>query len=142
VLGAGKQIVDRYVAGGQVKIVFWPITDLGQASVDAAASAYCAGQQHVDAYWRLHDLLFEQYRQTYGGGRDYFVNAAVAAGAEQAAFEACYDGGEAHATVTNLNQIRLDRGINRRPTFDVNGNLLFGAPPFATFDQLIQASLP
>jgi protein-disulfide isomerase len=142
VLGAGKQIVDTYVAGGQVKVIFWPITDFGQTSIDAAASAYCVGQQDVNAYWRFHDRLFEQYAETYGGDRDYFVNAAGAAGADQAAFEACYDGGEGHAIVTNLNQIRLDMGINRRPTFDVNGNLLFGAPPFATFDQLIQASLP
>lgn len=141
-LGAGRQIVDSYVAGGQVKIVFWPITDYGQTSINAAASAYCAGQQDADAYWRFHDLLFEQFQETYAGDRDYFVNTAGAAGADQVAFEACYDGGEAHAIVTNLNQSRLDRGINRRPTFDVNGNLLFGAPPFSTFDQLIQASLP
>lgn len=141
-LGAGKQIVDTYVANGQVKVIFWPITDIGQTSVDAAASAYCVGQQDVGAYWRFHDLLFEQYIQTFRGNRDYFASAAGVVGADQAAFEACYDGGEGHALVTNLNQTRLDMGINRRPTFDVNGSLLFGAPPFATFDQLIQASLP
>lgn len=141
-LGAGRQIVDTYVASGQVKVIFWPITDFGQTSIDAAASAYCVGQQDVDAYWHLHDRLFENFNQTYGGDRSYFVNAAVAVGADQAGFEACYDGGEGHDVVTRLNQVRLDRGISRRPTFDVNGQLLFGTPPFETFDQAIQAALP
>lgn len=141
-LGAGRQIVDTYVAGGQVKVVFWPIADYGQTSINAAASAYCAGRQDPDAYWRLHDILFEQFQETYSGDRDYFIQAAVAAGADQTTFAACYDSGEGHTIVTTLDQIRLDKGINRRPTFDVNGNLLFGAPPFETFDQLIQAALP
>jgi protein-disulfide isomerase len=141
VLGAEKEIIARYVTTGEVKIVHWPITDIGQRAVDAMAAAYCVGEHSVDAYWRYHDLLYENYSDTYRNDRAYLVDKAVSVGADQAAFEACYDAGEAHDLVLQLNQQRKNEGINQRPTYDINGQKTFGVQSFELFDGFIQLAL-
>ena len=141
-LGAEKQIVETYVPTGQVKVEFWPMLDLGPNSLNAAAAAYCAGFQNPMAFWELHDEFFANQGQVFRADRAYFINAAAAVDVDQAAFVACYDGGEAHALVSEHDSARRRANISIRPTIDVNGQLLFGAQPFAAFAQAIQAALP
>lgn len=136
------EIIETYVSTGQVKVEFSPILDLGPNSLNAAAAAYCAGFQNPVAFWELHDTFFANQGEVYRADRDYFVNAAAAAGADQAAFASCYDGGEAHALVSEHDSARRRANISIRPTIDVNGQLLFGAQPFAAFAQAIEAALP
>jgi protein-disulfide isomerase len=57
------------------------------------------------------------------------------------AFEQCYDGGDAHATVMALDRQRRDLGILTRPSFDVNGQFVAGAQSFDVFAQYIEAAL-
>lgn len=140
-MGAEKEIIDTYVTAGQVKIIYWPITDIGPRSVDAAAAAHCVGEQNADLFWAYHDLLFENYGETYRGDRDYFIDQAAAVGADREVFAACFDEGESHAFVRELDQERRDMGILQRPTFDINGQFVYGAPPFETFDAVIQEAL-
>ncbi|GAB4154531.1 MAG: hypothetical protein Fur0021_21170 [Candidatus Promineifilaceae bacterium] len=141
-LGAEKEIVETYVPTGQVKVEFSPILDLGPNSLNAAAAAYCAGFQNPMAFWELHDTFFANQGEVFRADRDYFVNAAAATGVDQAAFASCYDGGEAHALVSEHDNARRRANISIRPTIDVNGQLLFGAQPFAAFAQVIEAALP
>lgn len=141
-LGAEKEIINTYVETGQVKLVFWPITDYGARSVNAATAAHCAGEQNSDAFWAYHDRLFENFGQTYSGDRTYFVETAVGIGLDQAQFEACYDGDDVRATVNRLNNERQTLGIFNRPTFDINGQMIVGAQPFSVFAQAITAALP
>ncbi|MCI0396247.1 MAG: DsbA family protein [Chloroflexi bacterium] len=140
-LGTEPEIVESYVNGGQVRLVFWPVLDHGNASLDSHAAADCIGRQSADAFWQIHDQFFANQNELWQADREYYVNAAVAVGVDQAAFEECYDGGTGHATVTELDSIRRERGIFNRPTFDVNGQLFFGAQPFETFAQFIEAAL-
>ena len=88
-LGAEREIIANHVLNGQVRLVFWPMLDLGPNSANAAAAAFCAGEQDPAAFWAFHDTLFENQADVYGADRDYFVNMAATAGLDGAAFAAC-----------------------------------------------------
>jgi len=113
--------------------------DHGQSSVNAHAAADCIGRQDVDAFWAVHDDFYENQGQLFGAGRDFFVQTAVNAGLDQAAFEACYDSGDVHARVQNLDTQRREMGIFSRPSFDINGQLLVGSQPFSVFEGYFSA---
>jgi hypothetical protein len=71
--------------------------------------------------------------------RDYYVNTAVAVGADQATFEACYDGEDGLATVMELDAIRRDRAVFSQPIFDINGEIFVGAQPYESFAAVFEA---
>ena len=89
-LGAEQEIIANHVLNAQVRLVFWPMLDLGPNSANAAAAAFCAGEQDPAAFWAFHDTLFENQGDVYGADRDYFVTTAAGLGVDRAAFEACY----------------------------------------------------
>jgi protein-disulfide isomerase len=142
VLGAEPEIINNFVEQGQVRIVFWPMLDHGNASLNAHAASDCVGRQDVDAFWQVHDQFFRDQGNLWQADRDYFINAAVATGIDQATFEACYDSGTGHATVMELDSIRRNQSVFNRPTFAINGQLLVGSQPFEVFEQYILAALP
>lgn len=140
-LGTEPEIIRDFVVTGQVKLVFWPVINHGNPSVYSTVTAECAGQQNPDLFWSVHKYLFENQRDLWGADRDYFVNAAVALGADQATFEACYDSAEALAQVMELDNGRRERGIFSQPQFDINGRVFVGAQRYEAFAQAITASL-
>lgn len=140
-LGAERDIVANHVLNGQVRIVFWPILDLGPNSENAAVAAFCAGEQDPAYFWAFHDALFEDQSNVYLAGRDYFMDMAAAAGVDGPAFESCYDGEAARDLVNELDQARRAAGIRQRPTFDLNGRRLVGAQPYETFAEAIAAAV-
>jgi protein-disulfide isomerase len=141
VLGTEPQIIESYVNNGDVRIVYWPMLDHANASLNAHAASDCIGRQDVDAFWEAHDLFYANQGELYGADRDYFVNAAVSLGVDQATFESCYDNGEGHATVTALDSLRREKGIFNRPTFEIENQQLLGSQPFSTFMNFIDAFL-
>jgi protein-disulfide isomerase len=141
VIGPEPQIIDTYVNSGQVRIVFWPMLDHGNASLNAHAAADCIGRQNVDAFWQVHDQFFANQGDLWQADRDYFINAASSVGVDQIAFEECFDNGTGHITVTELDSIRRGNDVFNRPTFDINGQLLIGSQPFDVFAQFIEAAL-
>jgi protein-disulfide isomerase len=145
VLGAERQIITDYVNAGQVRLVFWPILDLGPNSVNAATTAFCAGEQDPAAFWAAHDTLFAQQGEVYGADRDFFVGLATGLGLAGATFEACYDGETVRDQLAALDDARRQQGIVQRPTFDLmtagGTQRLFGAQPYDTFADTIDALL-
>jgi protein-disulfide isomerase len=141
VLGAEREVIANYVDSGQARLVYWPMLDHGNASLNAHAAADCIGRQDVDAFWQVHDDFYANQGDLWQAERNYFVNAAVAQGLDQAAFEECYDSGTGHSAVTELDSIRRQIGVFNRPTFDIDGQLLIGSQPFNVFAQFIEASL-
>lgn len=120
------EIVQQYVETGQMQLVFWPVINHGNPSVAATVTFECVAQQSFEMGWQLHPLLFQNVNRLYSATRVDFVSYAVQVGADQATFEACYDGGEATDLVMQLDQIRRERGIRGQPYFDVNGTILAG----------------
>lgn len=141
-LGTEPQIIADFVETGQVKVVFWPVLNHGDPSLYSTLTAECAGQQDPDLFWALHEHLFENQSALWGANRDYYVNTAVQLGADQAAFEACYDGQDGLAAVLELDALRRERGIFSQPVFDINGQTLAGAQPYDTFVQVFNNLQP
>ena len=141
-LGAERDIVANHVESGEVRLIYWPMLDLGPNSENAAVAAFCAGEQDPSHFWAYHDTLFENQGSVYLAGRDFFVETAAALGLDGASFEACYDGDATRALVNDLDEARRSAGIRQRPTFDINGRLLLGAQPYETFAAAIDALLP
>ena len=140
-LGTEPQLVADYVATGRVKIVFWPVLNHGNPSVYGTLAAECAGQQAPALFWAAHGLLFEQQDELWSAGRDYYVTLVESLGADQAAFEACYDDGSGLAQVTALDEMRLQRGIFGQPTFDVGGQVFAGLQRYEVFQAAIETAL-
>ena len=115
--------------------------DHGNASLNAHAAADCIGRQDVDAFWEIHDRFYANQGDLWSADRDYFVNAAISVGVDQAEFENCYDNGDGHAAVTALDSIRRERGIFNRPTFTIGDQLLLGNQSLSTFMNFIDAFL-
>jgi protein-disulfide isomerase len=141
VLGTEPDIIQNYVETGQVKLVFWPVLNHGNPSVYSTLTAECAGQQDPALFWAVHKMLFENQSDLWGAGRDYFVETAVAAGADHSTFETCYDDPSALDQVLELDNIRRQRGILSQPQFDINGLIFVGAQPYEAFAQALDASL-
>ena len=145
-LGAEREIIANEVAAGQARLVFWPILDLGPNSLNAAATAFCAGEQNPAAFWAAHDTLFENQGDVYGADRQYFLDLAVGLGLDATAFAACYDGEAVRGQLEVLDDARRAEGIVQRPTFalvSANGTRrLIGAQPYETFAAAIDALLP
>jgi protein-disulfide isomerase len=142
VLGAEREIISNYVNTGEVKLVFWPMLDHGNNSLNAHAAADCIGRQSVEAFWSVHDHFFANQRELWGAERSYFIDAAAGAGVDQIIFAAFYYNRIGHETVTELDKIRRDLGILNRPTFDINGTYIIGAQPFIFFSEYIESILP
>lgn len=141
-LGAERDIVANHVLAGEVKMVYWPMLDLGPNSENAAAAAFCAGEQDPALFWAVHHALFEDQRSVYLARRDYFVEVAVGQGAERESFAACYDGDETRALLAELDAARRAAGVTQRPTFDLNGQRVLGSQPYETFAAIITGLQP
>ena len=141
-LGAERDIVANHVLAGEVKRVYWPMLDLGPNSENAAAAAFCAGEQDPALFWDVHHVLFEDQRSVYLAQRGYFIDAAVAQGADRESFEACYDSEAMRETLAELDAARRAAGVTQRPTFDLNGQRILGSQPYETFAAIIASLQP
>lgn len=137
--GTEPDIIANYVETGRVKLVFWPVLNHGNPSLYATLTAECVGQQDPNLFWAVHEFLFENQADLWQADRDYYVNTAVALGADQATFEACYDGPDGLATIMALDATRRDRGIFSQPIFDINGEIFVGAQPYESFAAVFDA---
>jgi protein-disulfide isomerase len=129
------------VDSGEAKIVFWPVLNHGDPSVYSTLAGECVARQDIDAFWALHDYLFRNQGDLWSAGRDYYVEAAAAVGADPDMFGRCYDDGDALDHVLELDETRRARGIFTQPVFDVNGEIFYGSQSLDVFAQVIDAAL-
>ncbi|HSN75143.1 MAG TPA: thioredoxin domain-containing protein [Anaerolineae bacterium] len=129
-----------YIDDGTVLYVFkdFPLTSIHPQAPKAAEAARCAGDQ--EAYWPMHDLLFQNQQQWSGQATavDIFKGYAGQLGLNQTTFDQCLDSGQ-HAAVVEANlQEGVGFGVRGTPAFFINRTLLPGAYPIEAFQQLIQ----
>ena len=126
------KIVAQYVATGKVYFAFrsmgnWISDNIpgpGTESQDAAAAAYCAGEQNK--FWEYHDILFANWE-----GEDVDMKQ----------FRDCYNSGRFEDRVQQDRADGQRAGITGTPSFLINGKLVSGAQPFEYFQQEIEAAL-
>lgn len=134
------EIIQNYVAAGQVQLVFWHVLDHRQSAL-AHQAAECAGQQSPLAFWHMHDTLFEHQGDLWNLENATLVTFAGELGLETAAFESCLSDQELVDKIAHMDQQRRDAGIRLRPSFDVNGQIIQGAIPYDSFAQIFERIL-
>jgi protein-disulfide isomerase len=98
----------------------------------AAEASRCAGEQ--GKYWEYHDLLFADPDQQ---NRDDLTGHAR----QLKAFDACLDSGRYRPQIEQDVQMGARNGVFSTPAFFVNGTLVNGAQPGATFEKIIDQEL-
>jgi protein-disulfide isomerase len=134
-------IIKTYVATGKVKLVYRHLLQLGDVSVRASEASECAADQ--GKFWEMRGLLYERQRDLYDASRlDATLDAfAQELGLDTAAFGECMQSHKHLELVQADYQAAQAEGIRARPTFDINGERLVGAQPFAVFEQLIEGQV-
>ena len=147
-----------YIDTGKVLFTYrsmgnWVSNNVGGASTesqDAAAAAYCAGEQNK--FWEMHALLFANVLgENIGSFSDKRIPliAEKIEGLDVDQFNSCYRSGKYKDRVQQDFKDGQAAGITGTPgfviTYTVNGETktetVDGAQPFATFQQRLEAIL-
>ncbi len=142
--GAETQIRASYIKDGKVRMVFRNLSFLGPESTAAALAAECAKDQ--GKFWPFHDAIYDaehkDAEENSGNlNRALFLGVAGNTGMDVKAFTSCFDGKKYADEVVKQNDSARALGVNSTPTTFVNGQLLQGALPFASFQAVIDKAL-
>jgi protein-disulfide isomerase len=109
----------------------------------AAEASLCAGKQEAEAFWTMHELLFEKAEEWSGQENltELFKGYAAEMDLDTDAFIACLESGETADQV----QADLERGealgVGGVPAFFINDWFVEGAQSFEVFQETIEAAL-
>jgi protein-disulfide isomerase len=134
-------IMAEMIETGRVYYVFkdLPLDSIHAEARPAAVAARCAGEQ--DAYWEMHDLLFENQPEWSRSGpavTGLLTGYAAELGLDQSSFAACLSSGRYDAAVQENVDEAFSLGINGTPFFFVNGYPLSGALPAHVFTYVVE----
>jgi len=146
-----RPTIDRLVEDGTVRIEYHPIAFLDAASTTdyssrALGAAACVlDRAGIDAYLRMHDLLYLNQPPEGSAGLtdDQLADLAQQAGADRAAVAACMEEGTFAAWVDAATEQASKDDVNATPTLLVNGTELAfseNQDPRVTLEQAVQAA--
>lgn len=128
----------EFIRTGRVRWVVVPFV-LGsfRNSGDATAASLCAARQN--AFWAMHDRIFERRREFLAARDPEPVLAGLAAelGLDSMRFRSCYRDRDTAARIREFNRLSREYGVRATPTFFVNGRRVEGALPLETFRELL-----
>lgn len=127
----------------QVRLVFkdFPLTQLHPWAETAAIGGRCAFNQSADAFWKIHDQIFDsQDLISAANVWDELVNFAGQAGLNTDAFKACLSSPEAKQAIEANHADGVSLNVNSTPTLFINGRLLVGGD-LTTVEQFIDFEL-
>ena len=139
--GTLKEIEDKYVKTGKVKIVFNHFAFIGDESTRASEASECANDQ--GKFWEYADTLFNNQA---GENQGAFSDANLAGfaqklGLDMQKFGSCManhtDLGKVQASTNNGNL----RGVTATPTLFINGQKAVGAIDLAKFESIAGSAL-
>jgi protein-disulfide isomerase len=129
----------KYIDTGRVRFVFREFP-LDQKSAAASMLARCAANGDAGKYFGIVDTLFRQQDQLSMQTMDTLKRIGAQNGMSDQAVEACLK------DQTLLDQLTADRkignevvGVDRTPTFFINGEKSTGVIPFADLDRKIMS---
>jgi protein-disulfide isomerase len=113
------QLDTDYLATGKAKLIFKPMTFIGQESEWAAEAAACASDQ--GKFWEYHNKLFqEQNGENKGTFKVENLKLwAQEIGLNVADFNTCFDSSKHAAEIADDRSEAQRRGVNSTPTFFV-----------------------
>lgn len=132
-------IVTDYVKTGKIYFTFHSFSFIGPESETAAQAAYCASDQNK--FWEFHDSL---YNDQHGENQGWFTSTrlqsyASAIGLDTAAFKTCLDTGKYKQKVTDEVENGKAKGVDRTPSFIVNGQLVYADTIVPTIQTALKA---
>ncbi len=106
-----------------------PLVKIHPWAMTASLAARCVYQQNPDAFWKVHDAIFDnQDAITSENAWDKMLTFATQAGVQPDSFRACMISPEAKRAVeANMADARALK-IGSTPTIFVNGRPLLGGP--------------
>lgn len=136
-----SQIKSEYVDTGKIKIVYrhFPLSFHPYAQKAAEAGECAARQGKFEA---MHNIMFEN--STSDGVNlsvDKLKGYAAKIGLSTSKFNSCLDNGDTVSVVSKDMADGSAAGVTGTPTFFINGKMLVGAMPFASFKQIIDEEL-
>lgn len=140
--GTLKQIEEKYVTNGTVKIVFRHFAFIGEESLRAAEATECANEQ--GKFWEYYDTLFANQAGENAGAfaDDKLQGFARGLGLDMTAFDACFSSGKYRAAIQQETANGKLRGVSSTPTLFVNDKKVVGAISMAQFETTIGPLLP
>lgn len=143
VLQTLPSLLQEYIDTGKAKLVFkdFPLESIHPQAVAAAEAARCvrelAGSD--EAYWQMHDRLFQGQEQWSGqeNAAEVFGGYAQEIGVDGSAFASCLSSGKYTAAVQADFEEGIGFGVQGTPTFFINGQIFVGAQPLQNFQQAI-----
>ncbi len=136
-----KDIEDKYVKTGKVKIVFNHFAFIGAESTRAAEASECANAQ--GKFWEYSDTVFNNQA---GENQGAFSDANLAKFAQQVGldmtqYNTCMQQDTYLGKVQTSTQNGTARGVNSTPTVFINGAKAVGAISLAQFESIAGPSL-
>ncbi|MET0591233.1 MAG: thioredoxin domain-containing protein, partial [Polyangiaceae bacterium] len=136
-----KQVQAAY--GDKVKVVWRhrPLPMHPDAPLASEATIEAFKQKGGDAFWKMHDLLFQNQAVPDGLKREALEKYADQIGLDGARFRAALDNRSNKSAVDADSKVADDAGISATPAFVINGYYITGAQPFAKYKKLIDRAL-
>ncbi|WP_394843458.1 thioredoxin domain-containing protein [Pendulispora brunnea] len=136
-----KEVMKNY--GDKVKITWrhLPLPMHPDAPLAAQAAQEAFKQKGSEAFWKMHDLLFENQGTEGGLKREALDKYAQQIGLDMAKFKLALDNQVHKAEVDADMKVANDAGINGTPAFIINGYYVNGAQPYAKFRKVIDRAL-
>lgn len=113
----------------QVRVVYknFPLTEIHPWAETAAIGARCAYEQSPDAFWKVHDAIFDnQDVLSAENVWDKLTGFATQAGLNADTFKACMSSQEAQKAVDAEHAQGVALGVNSTPTLYINGRPMVG----------------
>lgn len=134
------RMLSEMVDTGRIRYIIkdFPLDNIHPQARAAAVAARCAGEQ--DAYWPMHDVLFQRQGEWSGlgdGAVDFFASLASGLELDTDAFTACQASGRYDDVIQANLEEALALGMRGTPAFFIDGFPVSGAQPFELFDYAI-----
>ncbi len=131
------QLEEKYISTGKVKLVYrdFPLSFHANARPAAMAAECVFNQGGDDAYYEMHDKIFENQRS--------INNDNLKAWASEIGYDitTCLDNEETGEEVDADFADGQKAGVRGTPAFFINGRLISGAQPFSVFESIIEEEL-
>lgn len=135
-------VPQKYPRDVRVTFKDFPLESIHKWARPAAEAARCIGDKKPEAFWALHDWIFQHQQEIDESNlREKVLNVAKQQRLDVAEVSSCID---AHATAKDVQQ-SIEAAqvlhVQQTPTFFVNGRVVSGAVSWATLDAIIQMEL-
>lgn len=136
-----REIEDKYVKNGKLKVVFNHYAFIGAESTRAAEASECANDQ--GKFWEYANTLFNNQA---GENQGAFADAKLEGFAQQLGlnmdqYKKCMTDRPHLAKIQASTQNGSARGVNSTPSLFINGQLVRGAISLAKFESIAGTQL-